>query len=174
MHGDVLDNAFMASLADADIVYSWGVLHHTGQMWRGMDNAISKLKADGSAYFALYDHDIHVNPTPEYWLAVKQKYNAANWQGKRALEAWYVWTFMLRGRVRNLPELLDTIKHYKNSRGMEAYTDLVDWLGGWPMEFAKREDVGRWAESHNLRITRMNTGEANTEYRFARDQREAK
>jgi 2-polyprenyl-6-hydroxyphenyl methylase/3-demethylubiquinone-9 3-methyltransferase len=49
---------------------------------------------------------------------------------------------------------------------MAFYTDIVDWLGGWPMEFAKRNDVKLWAEQNNLEMLKMKTGEANTEYLF--------
>ena len=50
---------------------------------------------------------------------------------------------------------------------MAFYTDVVDWLGGWPMEFAKRADVKTWAERNELKMLVMKTGEANTEYLFA-------
>src|ERR1700726_4430691 len=31
--GSVLDEAFMRSLEPSELVYSWGVLEHTGEMW---------------------------------------------------------------------------------------------------------------------------------------------
>src|ERR1044072_5239228 len=36
--GSVLDQGYLASLGSFDVVYAWGVLHHTGAMWRALDN----------------------------------------------------------------------------------------------------------------------------------------
>ena len=30
-----------------DIVYSWGVLHHTGNMWKALDNVVNLVKPNG-------------------------------------------------------------------------------------------------------------------------------
>lgn len=166
--GSILDAHQVAQIERFDIVYSWGVLHHTGRMWEAMDNA-ARLGKKGSLYYiALYDYEIHVDPTPEFWLEVKQRYNNSGGWNKRQMECWYVWKFMLNSRLRNVPALVKRVVGYKQSRGMEFYTDVKDWLGGWPMEFAKRDDVKAWAERHNLEILTMKTGEANTEYLFRR------
>jgi len=168
MQGSILDDAFLRTIEPADIVYSWGVLHHTGNMWQAMDNAARLIKHGGLFYAALYDYDIQINPSAEFWLEVKQKYNRATPLGKRRMEWWYIWKFMLQSNPLNLPILLKRILDYKQSRGMAFYTDVVDWLGGWPMEFAKRADVKRWAEKMDLEMLTMKTGEANTEYLFKR------
>jgi 2-polyprenyl-3-methyl-5-hydroxy-6-metoxy-1,4-benzoquinol methylase len=34
--GSILDEAYVSSLGTYDVVYSWGVLHHTGAMWRAL------------------------------------------------------------------------------------------------------------------------------------------
>lgn len=166
VQGSILDNMFLRSLEPADIVYSWGVLHHSGDMWRAMDNSVKLIKSGGYFYAALYDYDIQVNPRPEFWLMVKQKYNRADWLGKRKMELWYVWRFMLYRNPLLLPLVCIQALRYKQSRGMAIYTDIVDWLGGWPMDFAKRKDVKDWAERNNMEMVTMKTGEANTEYLF--------
>lgn len=164
--GSILDDGFLRSLEPADIVYSWGVLHHTGDMWKAMDNSIQLIRPDGCFYVALYDYDIQVKPTPEFWLTVKQKYNQSEWLGKRKMELWYLWRFMLYGNPLLIPYVVFRAFRYKHLRGMALYTDIVDWLGGWPMDFAKREDVKNWAGRNSLGIVSMKTGEANTEYLF--------
>jgi 2-polyprenyl-3-methyl-5-hydroxy-6-metoxy-1,4-benzoquinol methylase len=168
MQGSILDDDLVSHLEPADVVYSWGVLHHTGAMWHAMDNAARLMKQGGAFYAALYDYDIQVSPPAEFWLDIKQRYNKCNALGRRKMEAWYIWVFALDRKLWNLPPLLRRIADYKSGRGMAFYTDVVDWLGGWPMEFAKREDVKNWAEKKDLLICNMKTGEANTEYLFRR------
>jgi len=42
--GSALENAYLQSLGQFDIVYSWGVLHHTGDMWEVLKNVDSAVK----------------------------------------------------------------------------------------------------------------------------------
>lgn len=164
--GSILDKEFLRTIDPADIVYSWGVLHHTGNMWQAMDNTAGLGKKGSQYYIALYDYEIHADPTPEFWLDVKQRYNKSSEWEKKKMELWYIWRFSLHGNIFVLPLLLMRIIKYKLSRGMAFYNDVKDWLGGWPMEFAKRADIKAWAERNHLEILTMKTGEANTEYLF--------
>ena len=52
--GSVLDSSYMARLGEYDIVYSWGVLHHTGAMHDAIRNAASCVNHGGLFVFALY------------------------------------------------------------------------------------------------------------------------
>ena len=166
--GSILDSQFLHILEPADIVYSWGVLHHTGEMWTAMDNTIKLMKDNARLYIALYDYDIQINPPAEFWLGIKQRYNQSNWFQKRWLELWYIWRFMLRKNVLFFPILIKRVIGYKRSRGMAFYIDIKDWLGGWPMEFAKRDDITRWAQENDLEIINSMMGEANSEWLFRR------
>ncbi len=161
--GDILDDDFVESLQPADIVYAWGVLHHTGDVWHALANTLKLMKADGLIFIALYEYDVQVDPTPEFWLDIKKKYNSGGWFTRRKMELWYIWRFDFNRDIRSLPKF---IRHVRSrGRGMAFYTDLVDWLGGWPMEFVKLEDVRKWAEKNNLEIVNLNYGHAaNTEY----------
>jgi hypothetical protein len=50
---------------------------------------------------------------------------------------------------------------------MAFYTDIKDWLGGWPMEFAGISDVKQFCgEKLGLELINITTGEANSEYLF--------
>lgn len=44
--GSVLDRDYLSRLGRFDIVYSWGVLHHTGAMWQALEN-VAPLVAGG-------------------------------------------------------------------------------------------------------------------------------
>ncbi|MGD0781386.1 MAG: class I SAM-dependent methyltransferase, partial [Candidatus Aminicenantales bacterium] len=50
--GSILDEEFLSRLDPADIVYSWGVLHHTGELWKAMDNSARLVKEGGVFYAA--------------------------------------------------------------------------------------------------------------------------
>ena len=52
-NGSVLDSEYVTSLGQFDVAYSWGVLHHTGDMWRAMDNVVSLVGPGGHLFIAL-------------------------------------------------------------------------------------------------------------------------
>src|SRR5262245_20388112 len=133
--GSVLDDPYMCGLPLFDLVYSWGVLHHTGDVWHAIRNAAKRVRPGGLFYVALYAADVQVDPTPEFWLDVKRRYVRSNWLHRRMMDFWYVWRFEMGRSLRNLPRFLVSILTYKKNRGMSKFTDIRDWLGGWPMEF---------------------------------------
>ncbi len=165
LRGSILDQDFLSRIEPADIVYSWGVLHHTGDMWRAIENAASRLLPDGLFYIALYT----TYPKSDYWLEVKKKYNRSSRAGKRMMEYSYI------ARRAVLPDLLSgrnpwkRVRDHKKGRGMSFMTDVRDWLGGYPFEHARIEEVllfGR--KSLDLELVNIKTGEDNTEYLFKR------
>ncbi len=167
--GSVLDAGFMSTLEPADIVYSWGVLHHTGNVWQAVKNAAGRVKPGGQFYIALYSADVQINPSPEFWLELKQRYIASSVLGKRMIELWYIWRFSLNKRIWNLPGLIKHINGYKSTRGMSYYTDVKDWVGGWPMEFCWDADVTSRVEAMGFKQIKIATGHANTEFLFVRE-----
>lgn len=169
--GSILDKAFVASLGTADLVYSWGVLHHTGQQWQALENAISLLGEAAQLYIALYTTEIYIDPTPEDWLALKQRYNRA-WRPVRWwMEIGYIYQCLLGQRLSQLPALIRYARQYKAMRGMELWTDIRDWLGGWPMEFSSVGEVLEFCcRQRGLRLGRVIPGESNTEYLFEKGQ----
>ena len=171
--GSVLDGGFMQTLPPADIVYSWGVLHHTGAMWPAVRNAALPLKPDGVFYIALYSSDNYVDPPAAHWLRLKQRYNGASRLGKWAME----WRYALRHHI--LPALaagrnpLALLRQY-GSRGMTYWTDVRDWLGGWPMDFASLAETRDFGAGElGLALVNLKTGEGCTEYVFARPEQNA-
>lgn len=166
LQGSILDRAFVDGLGRFDIVYSWGVLHHTGSVWAAMDNASRLIHPDGRFFVALYTPDMSLDPSPEEWLTIKQRYNAGGPLRRRRMELDYIWHSILHRDARNIPSLLKRFVNYKNeSRGMALYVDIIDWLGGWPMEFVELHDLMAWAQDRaGLSLLKIETGEGNNEY----------
>ena len=162
LEGSILDAGFVARLEPADIVYAWGVLHHTGDLWSALRNTVSCIRAGGLLYVALYEK----TPDSEHWTAVKKKYNRSSRLGKWGMELAYVYRTKFRTtNVRRLAESLRYIVGYRRSRGMAFWTDVRDWLGGWPYEPATPQEVADFcANSARLRILKVKTGEENAEY----------
>jgi SAM-dependent methyltransferase len=125
--GSVLDAAYMARFSGVDVVYSWGVLHHTGDMWRALDCAARPVAARGTLFIALYNDQGWIS---RYWLAVKRIYGtgAAGRAAMIALHAPYL--VGLRALVRLIAG------RGRLPRGMALWYDMLDWLGGLPFEVA--------------------------------------
>jgi 2-polyprenyl-6-hydroxyphenyl methylase/3-demethylubiquinone-9 3-methyltransferase len=164
--GDVLDDAFMQSLGKWNFVYSWGVLHHTGEVWHAVDNASKTVADNGLFYIALYSAD--VEPNPDFWLRIKREYNQASAWKKNRMVWWYVWNYVLSRRLRRIPSLISKAINYRKSRGMSMLVDIRDWLGGWPMEYTRDADVVAFLDKRGFKLENMKTGEACSEFLFVK------
>lgn len=166
--GSVLDEAYMRRLPTYDLVYSWGVLHHTGDVWKAIELAAERVRPGGQFYIALYSADVHKDPTPEFWLDVKRTYVNSGWLWRRYMELWYIWRFMVRRNLRRSPKALKRVRDHRKDRGMHLMTDVRDWLGGWPMEFVWDAEAVQFCAERGLELTEISTGKANTEFLFQR------
>ncbi len=163
LRGSVLDDAFIASLGRADIVYAWGVLHHTGRMWDAVERASRLVGEGGLFYLALYT----TTPRSGYWVRVKRRYNAASPARRRLMEAAYFLRHTCASNLLHGRNPLAFIRNYRESRGMSYLTDVRDWLGGWPYEDAEIGEVLRFCRNRlGLELRNLQTGRANTEYLF--------
>ena len=70
--GSALDTAYLSRLGRFDVVYSWGVLHHTGAMWQALDNAAWLVAPNGKLFIAIYNDQGKIS---DRWRAVKRTYN---------------------------------------------------------------------------------------------------
>jgi SAM-dependent methyltransferase len=166
--GSVLDEIFMQSLDKFDIVYSWGVLHHTGDMWPAIRNASVPLQPGGVFYIALYSPEIYVSPPSSYWLHVKREYNSASNLKKRKMEFSYAWKNTIQPALRSGRNPLSVMREY-GDRGMTFWTDVRDWLGGYPMDFAGFRDTMFFCERKmDLQLVNCKAGEGNTEFLFTK------
>lgn len=132
--GSILDPDFFGNLGTYEIVYSWGVLHHTGSMWEAIGNASSLVQQGGQFWIALY---VKGPKYPEH-LALKQAYNRASAFGKKLMEWKYIYGLM---RDRWKWGLNPFAWNQSEVRGMDTRHDIIDWLGGLPYEVASKEEV---------------------------------
>jgi 2-polyprenyl-6-hydroxyphenyl methylase/3-demethylubiquinone-9 3-methyltransferase len=121
-----------------DLVYSWGVLHHTGDMYRAIRRAARMLNAHGEFVFALY-HRTLMCPV---WVLEKKWYSKASRTGQSAVRAMYIALQVLRLWAKGR-RYRDFVDDYHKSRGMSYYNDIHDWLGGYPYESILPDDVER-------------------------------
>jgi SAM-dependent methyltransferase len=156
--GSVLDLDFLRSLKTFDIAYAWGVLHHTGNMWEAVRNS-ARLVADGGVYYiALYNRQEGMWGS-QHWARVKRFYNSSPRPVRRLMEWYYVLTRPVGRNLLRLRNPLKSIKEYGGRRGMHWKTDLVDWLGGYPYEYATVDEVSAFMKKEfaSFRLSNLKT-----------------
>ncbi len=137
--GSILDAAFLGSIPKADVVYAWGSLHHTGSMGQAIRNAAGTVEKKGLFYLSIYNK-VPGRLGSEFWLRVKKLYNRSPRAGKQAMEFAQFGRHVLRKLVSfENPRTLFT--QYSAGRGMDYWTDVRDWLGGYPYEFATTGEI---------------------------------
>ena len=170
--GSALDEEYTETLGRFDVVYSWGVLHHTGEMWHALRGIARLVKPGGLLLIALYNDQ---GRRSVGWRRLKVRYNHARAPLRVALlfsslvRLW--WKATLRDFARLKP--FHTWRHYKSSRGMSPWRDVVDWVGGLPFEFAKPEEVLRACVGLGFELRDMTTcggGHGCNEFLFVRKQ----
>lgn len=138
--GSVLDADYLSGLGTFDVVYSWGVLHHTGHMWDAIHNAVARVAPGGRLFIALYNDQ---GAWSRRWLRTKQLYCSGP-LGRAAVCATVIPYWALRSAATEVARgrnPLRPYREYKRRRGMSMTHDWHDWLGGLPFEVAKPEDV---------------------------------
>ena len=154
--GSVLEADYLNRLGKFDVVYSWGVLHHTGDMWLALENAIRPVAPQGKLFIALYNHqDLYSS----VWTAIKRRYSQSIFWRVPIIVV--CGTFLsVRGLAKDLILLKNPLKRYteyKKSRGMSYFTDLLDWLGGYPFEVAKPEAVFDFFRNRGFEMVKLHT-----------------
>jgi len=157
--GDILSQSYIEKLGKFDIVYSWGVLHHTGNMNLALNNVSSAVKMDGKLFISIYNDQ---GNTSDHWTLIKKWYN----QSPKFLKPFLIlYTFVRAGWLKVF--IRDTILHLsplrtwtaygKTSRGMSAWYDLIDWVGGYPFEVAKPEEIFEFYHSRGFQLQSLKT-----------------
>jgi 2-polyprenyl-6-hydroxyphenyl methylase/3-demethylubiquinone-9 3-methyltransferase len=156
--GDALDPSYTERLGTFNVVYAWGVLHHTGDMWKALDNVGRMVSPTGRLWISIYNDQ---GLRSRGWRGVKRTYNR--------LPAWARLPFVivvsipmeLRSFVGSL--VVGRPRRYVDSwtgsreRGMSRWHDLVDWVGGYPFEVSKPEQVFEFFKERGFALEQLFT-----------------
>ncbi|HVX15113.1 MAG TPA: methyltransferase domain-containing protein [Pirellulales bacterium] len=145
---------YVLSLGKFDIVYAWGVLHHTGDMWKAISFMPRLVADDGQICLSIYNDQDYVS---HWWRRLKAIYNSAPslrplvvgiaWlaiYGKSlaiAMLTSVFWLLCLKNPFKPFTAWYRQSFRKQDGRGMHVWTDLVDWAGGYPFEVARPEQV---------------------------------
>lgn len=152
--GSILDEPYVQRLGKFDVVYSWGVLHHTGAMWNAMENAASLVADGGLLYIAIYNDQ---GKASQRWTKIKRTYN----RSPRWIRAALLALFFVRLRVLFFVKAILSGKlmeaRARRGRGMSQWFDLVDWVGGYPFEVARPEEIFEFYRERGFQLERLKT-----------------
>lgn len=146
--GSALDTEYLSRLGKFDVVYSWGVLHHTGALWQALDNVAPLVDRGGKLFIAIYNDQGWIS---RYWSVVKRSYARYPTLKKPLLLIHAPYLFGLRWVIRAVTGRLAL------DRGMSMWYDMKDWIGGYPFEVAKPEAIFSFYRNRQFRLERLKT-----------------
>jgi 2-polyprenyl-3-methyl-5-hydroxy-6-metoxy-1,4-benzoquinol methylase len=158
--GSVLDLPFVEGLGQFDVVYSWGVLHHTGAMWRALDHAQRPVAPGGRLFVAIYND---TGSQSARWKAIKRTYSRL----PRVLRSPFALAVsapeevkaMARATLRGRPQdYVHSWTRYDRSRGMSHWHDIVDWVGGYPYECARPDAIFSFFHDRGFALEKLKIG----------------
>ena len=150
----VLDAAYLASLGAFDVVYCWGVLHHTGHMWQALENVLPPVAAGGRLCLAIYND---TGTRSARWRLIKKAYNRL----PRVVRLPFVVIVMAPSEMK---ELLWTAlsgrwrEYLRPQRGMTRWRDAVDWVGGYPYEVAAPDAIFDFYKARDCALEKLKCG----------------
>jgi 2-polyprenyl-6-hydroxyphenyl methylase/3-demethylubiquinone-9 3-methyltransferase len=168
--GSVLDAAYLEGLGRFDVVYAWGSLHHTGALWSALESVAARVDGGGRLFVAIYNDQ---GFTSRCWRAIKRAYNLLP-RGLRFVVILPVFArlwgpTLLRDLLRLRP--FHTWRTYARDRGMAPWRDVIDWVGGYPFEVARPEEVFEFLRARGFGLAALRTcggGHGCNEFVFAR------
>ena len=155
-----LDKEYLKSLGQFDVVYSWGVLHHTGEMWRALENVTGLVKPGGKLFIAIYND---TGSQAARWNTIKKTYNNL----PRILRSPFAALVMLPEEAKNFTramlklrpgDYLKTWTGYDKSRGMNRWRDIIDWVGGYPYEVATPDEIFDFYHARGFELSKIRCG----------------
>lgn len=134
-----------------DVVYSWGVLHHTGAMWKAIEEAIKlvSLSSEGVFAVALY----RKTRLCSLWKIEKKFYNSSPKFIQVSIRI-FMTTLMDVAHLLRLRSPLKVRSEYRKNRGMSHKHDIHDWLGGYPYESVQDTELKKFLTERNFDLER--------------------
>jgi 2-polyprenyl-3-methyl-5-hydroxy-6-metoxy-1,4-benzoquinol methylase len=175
LYGDILNKNFCKKLNKFDIIYCWGVLHHTGDMHKGLKNLIINTKKNSYVFLALYN-DEGINS--KIWYFIKKFYNylTLNYLKKiffytiLVINIFITRIFVISNlyTFKSLREFILYVNTYEKSRGMSFINDQLDWIGGYPFEVSTPDSIIKFFEKKNFKLMKIkiNKGYGNNIFLF--------
>ncbi len=165
--GSALDDDFVRRQGAFDVVYSWGVLHHTGDMWRGLANAAIPVAHGGLLFIAIYNDQ---GRRSVIWRRVKSFYCSGP-VAKGIVCVTLLPYFSARIAVGDLLRGRNPLRRYfhPTTRGMSMFYDWFDWFGGLPFEVATPGAIVRFYRERGFVLENLVTcggGWGNNEFVF--------
>ena len=158
--GSALDQDYLASLGEFDVVYSWGVLHHTGDMWTALGNMPRLVAPRGTLFISIYNDQVRRS---QAWKAIKRTYNRL----PQPLKLPFAILVMVPSELKSVRGALVDLRpmryvrtwtHYSTStRGMSRWYDIIDWIGGYPFEVAKPEEIFSFYRDRGFFLVNLKT-----------------
>lgn len=153
--GSLLDADFLSSLGFFDIVYCWGVAHHTGNMWQALLNISKNVKSGGMLFIAIYNK-VEGRRGSKMWWYIKHFYNKSPYLIKKIMEYSYMfYNFVIL--ILKFKNPFKVMRLYKNKRGMSWKIDLIDWLGGYPYEYASVKEIFDFYKKEGFELQNIKT-----------------
>ncbi|MGQ9662569.1 MAG: class I SAM-dependent methyltransferase [Kiritimatiellia bacterium] len=166
VQGSILDEVFVSSLGQFDVVYAWGVLHHTGKLWQAMANALSLVQEGGIFCVAIYND---AGWKSRFWRIVKRGF-CSGLLTRSVVCAIFLPYFCGKACLVYGIKGENVFAEYYRKRGMSIFHDWIDWLGGFPYEVASVEEVVQFCAKRGFFLFNLKTvkGIGNNQYVFVR------
>jgi len=172
--GSILDKEFVSRFGKYDFVYSWGVLHHTGDMWKAIENTADIVANGGLLYLAIYnkvdywgiDRDGRFGSS-SFWLREKKIYSRLPLFLQNCID-YGAMVAMIFLYLVTLNNPIKKICGHQENRGMSWRIDIKDWLGGYPYEYASVDEIFHFIKKRGfvLENLKSSNGLRNNEYLF--------
>ena len=155
--GDALDQEYFAGLGQFDVVYAWGVLHHTGDMWLGLENVARAVQEGGRLFLAIYNDQ---GRRSRWWASIKRLFNVLPQRFRVPFAIAISFPRELLSALGHfrpgmLGNYVEEWTSYERNRGMSRWHDTLDWVGGYPFEVARPDKIFNFFAERGFVLQRL-------------------
>ena len=133
-----------------------GVIHHTGQMWKGLDLIFDRIAQNGQFVVSIYNDE---GRTSRNWTRIKKAYTKLPGILRPLIVIpcfiYLWWRVTLVDILKGHP--FHTWRTYGTGRGMSPWHDVIDWVGGYPFEVATPDELFAFYYKKGMQLQKMKT-----------------